>query len=179
MKIEDIICAAQDKSSVFRSWLSLMLKWEVETDSYGNIKDEYLSDGQGRTLAGLTSKSDGLQITGTPSPHFIAEIYYRKYWLPFAGLPMSVAEITANYGLNMGKETAIKLLQTALGAPVVVDGILGYNTTRAAWQTDQQTLAVDLINLGRKHYEEIGHGFRARFLSGWLNRNEAIKELLT
>jgi lysozyme family protein len=175
MKVEDIISAAQDKSSVFRAWLSLMLKWEVETDSYGNIKDEYLADGQGRTLAGLTSASDGLPITGTPSANFISEIYYRKYWLPFAGLPLSVAEITANYGLNMGKETAIKLLQTALGAPIIVDGILGDNTMRAAWQTDQHDLSLRLIDLGRAHYEEIGHGSRARFLAGWLNRNEAIK----
>jgi len=175
MKIKDILDAAQDKSAVFNNWLSLMLKWEVETDPHGNIKDEYLSDGQGRTFAGLTSQSDGLPLTGTPSPNFIVEIYYRKYWLPFAGLPLSVAEITANYGLNMGKETAIKLLQTALGSPIIADGILGDNTMRAAWQTDQHDLSLRLIDLGRAHYEEIGHGSRARFLTGWLNRNEAIK----
>ena len=174
MKVSDLIVAAQDKPASFREWFALMLKWEVETDPLGNIRDEYLADGQGRTYAGLTSQSDGLVMTGTPSVTYVVELYFRKYWAPFAMLPTSVAQIVANSGLNMGKGTAIKLLQTALGN-VVVDGILGENTTRASWQTDQHDLCLKLIDLGRKHYEQIGHGSRAKFLSGWLNRNEALK----
>ena len=178
MKVSDLIVASQDKPASFREWFALMLKWEVETDPLGNIRDEYLADGQGRTFAGLTSNSDGLVLTGTPSVAYVVELYFRKYWMPFAILPSGVAQIVANYALNMGKETAIKLLQQSLGN-VVVDGILGDKTNRAAWQTDQHDLCLKLIELGRKHYEDIGHGSRARFLSGWLNRNEAIAKEFT
>lgn len=174
VKVADLIANAQSKPAAFREWYSLMLKWEVVVDKVGNIKDEYLKDGAGRTFAGLTSEHDGLQIIGQPSPTWVTETYYRKYWVPFEGLPSSVAQITANYGLNMGKGTAIRMLQRALG--VEVDGRLGPITTRAAWQTDQTDLCLKLIELGRARYEEIGTGSRARFLSGWLNRNAAIKQ---
>lgn len=176
MKISDLMVAAQDKSAGFKEWFALMLKWEVETDAQGNIKDEYLKDGAGRTFCGLTTRDDGLLVVGQPSVTWVVEMYARKYWQPFSGLPTSVAQITANYALNMGKEEAITLLQKAL-RNVVVDGILGDNTIRAAWQTDQHELSLKLINFGRAHYEEIGHGSRARFLSGWLNRNADIEKL--
>jgi len=152
-----------------------MMKWEVEVGSDGHIKDEYLSDGQGRTYCGLTTKSDSLPITGTPSPTFVIETYFRKYWIPFSLLPNGVTQIAANYGLNMGRTTAIMILQQAVGF-VKVDGQLGPITTRACYQTDQHELCLKLIELGRAHYEEIGHGSRARFLSGWLNRNKDVAE---
>ena len=176
MKISELMVAAQDKPAAFREWFALMLKWEVESDANGNIKDEYLNDGAGRTFCGLTTRDDGLPVTGQPSVVWVVEMFFRKYWQPFSSLPTSVAQITANYALNMGKETAVTMLQNALGN-VTVDGKLGDQTTRAAWQTDQHELSLKLINLGRAHYEEIGHGSRARFLSGWLNRNADIAKL--
>jgi len=175
VKVAELIANAQSKPAAFREWYALMLRWEVVVDKVGNIKDEYLADGAGRTLAGLTSEHDALPIVGSTSPTWVTETYYRKYWVPFEGLPKSVAQITANYGLNMGRGTAIKLLQTAIGN-VTVDGKLGPITTRTAWQSDQSALCLKLIKLGRAHYEEIANGSRARFLSGWLNRNKDVAE---
>ena len=177
VKVADLIANAQNKPAAFREWYALMLRWEVVVDKVGNIKDEYLADGAGRTLAGLTSEHDALPIVGSPSPTWVTEIYYRKYWVPFENLPTSVAQIVANYGLNMGRGTAVKLLQTALG--VTADGKLGPITTRAAWQTDQSALCLKLIELGRARYEKIGTGSRARFLSGWINRNNDIAKQFT
>jgi hypothetical protein len=175
MKVDDLIVGAQDLPAAFREWFSLMLRWEVEQDASGNIKDEYLNDGQGRTFAGLTSDSDGILLVGVPSVTYVVGIYYKKYWMPFSSLPKSVAQIVANYGLNMGKSEAIILLQNCLGN-VVVDGILGDKTVRACWETDQHELCLKLIEEGRQHYEQIGQGSRARFLSGWLNRNNAVAQ---
>lgn len=180
MKTKDILAAAADESTEFQKWFAFCLKWEVATDKSGNVIAEDLKDGAGITIAGLTTRDDGIpsrveQIT----PSMVVDKYFEKYWRPAGGLPSLLVPIIANYNLNCGRKTATRLLQRALqdyGEEVEIDGIMGDNTRAAAFRVyPAAELARAVIAKGERYYRSIATGGRERFLNGWLNRNEDLE----
>jgi lysozyme family protein len=182
MTIADILSATNTAgySSRFRRWLAFSLKWEVETDSDGQIRTENVpGDSGGLTFAGLTERDDGM--TPDVTPIWIAYTYREKYWIKSQAeaLPLAVGECVANYALNCGPTRAARFLQTALldfGAKVTVDGILGTRSLSAAWKVpSSRELAIAVISKGNAYYRGIATGEREKFLRGWLNRSADLR----
>lgn len=180
MKTQDIRDAAADESEAFKRWLDFCLKWEVVTDRNGNIIAEELGDGAGITIAGLTTRDDGISgRVEDVTPGQVVDAYFDRYWRPTEGLPSLLMPIMANYFLNMGKKAGTRLLQRALqdyGEEVVIDGIMGDNTRAAAFRvTPTEDLARAVINKADRHYKAIAvGGNKERFLKGWINRNNDL-----
>lgn len=106
------------------------------------------------------------------------EIYYKKYWL--AGgchlLPARVASMHLDGCINHGVIRASKFLQQIVGVPQ--DGIVGPGTARAVAEMDE----LDVCNRLAARREEFYHAIvinkpsQARFLNGWMNRIEGVRE---
>jgi lysozyme family protein len=181
MKIRDIKDAASEESEAFKRWLDFCLEWEVETDHAGNIKAEELGDGAGITIAGLTTRDDGIpNIVEDLTPQSIVDGYY-TYWVKTEGLPSLLLPIMGNYFLNLGQKPAVRLLQRSLqdyGEEVVIDGVMGDNTRAATFRvTPVEDLARAVINKVDRHYRAIAvGGNKERFLKGWINRNNALAD---
>ena len=103
-------------------------------------------------------------------------IYHRDYWLPVRAheLPSPAGEVIFDIAVNNGKARAAKWLQEALG--VTVDGFIGPRTLEAAEKADPAALAKALLARRAAFYRSIARGGRAKFLAGWLNRNEALRK---
>jgi lysozyme family protein len=87
-------------------------------------------------------------------------------------------------GVNIGVGTAVRFLQFALinyGARLNPDSFLGDQTRKAAYAVpDTNGLCMLFLAKLRKHYEELAQRpGQSKFLSGWLNRVDAAKGLLT
>jgi lysozyme family protein len=181
MKIQNIKDAAAEESEAFRKWLDFCLEWEVETDHAGNIIAEELGDGAGITIAGLTTRDDGIAPSVRDvTPSEIVDKYHDNYWKQAEGLPSLLMPIMANYFLNIGKRGATRLIQRALqdyGEDIVIDGIMGDNTRAASFRVNPaEDLARAVINKADRYYKAISVGGKERFLKGWLNRNNALAE---
>ena len=181
MKTGDIISAASGEAEPFRRWLAWVLPWEVETDHAGNIKAEELGDGAGITIAGLTTRDDGISgAVEDLTPQSIVDAYY-AYWVRTEGLPALLMPIMANYHLNLGQKASVRLLQRSLqdyGEDVVIDGVMGDNTRAAAFRVyPVEDLARAVINKADRRYKAIAvGGGKERFLKGWINRNNDLAD---
>lgn len=181
MKLADIVAAAQGKPARFRSWLAYAIRREAEIAADGTIKQEYLKDGAGLTICGMTSRDDG--ISQNPTSHEIVK-GYEKYWNRCYAetLPIGVGEALADISLLCGFEQATLFLQRGItdqGQKIAVDGKVGPITIEAAWKCESTTLAGDIIEQSREYFRKISKtGNRARFLNGWLARADALQEFI-
>jgi len=174
MTVADIIIAANTEgfSSRFRKWLAWILKWEVSTDSQGNIQPEDLHDGAGVTFGGLTERDDGL--THDPTPQWESMTYRERYWIPAHAetMPGGVGEVVANFAVNTGLEHAASFLQAALvdyGQPVKIDGKIGPLTVASTWKVPfPKDLARAVVAKGGRYYQNQN---QPQWIRGWLNRN--------
>ncbi len=115
-----------------------------------------------------------------------AEIYHRDYWSEIGAdmLAPAIAAQLFDHAVNAGVGRAVRVLQESIntaciiGRPLVVDGILGPNTARAANTcctpgSDDLALIAGRICLERINYylgiTEHNAGLRV-FLRGWLRR---------
>jgi lysozyme family protein len=99
------------------------------------------------------------------------EIYRRDFWDPaWEALPQEVATKLLDMAVNMGRETAVKIVQRAAG--VVPDGKLGPLTTAAIQNQDAVKLLQEIRARAAVHYARLVlanpalHGF----LLGWMRR---------
>jgi lysozyme family protein len=116
------------------------------------------------------------------------EIYWVYYWQPVKGdefaYPLTLALFDT--AVNMGVGTAIKLLQRAINdlLPkerwVVVDGVLGAQTLKAAKTLDPRRLALQLCNRREERYYAIVRvkPTQRKFIRGWLNRLNDLRRLI-
>lgn len=168
------------------------IKWMLknEDDRWDtSAKLEYLNDGAGATLIGITERDDekylpnGMTIEGLygfyqtdrqKAIDIIVDVYSRKYWNP---LYESIADKKLairlfDFGVNAGIATAVKILQMAAyarGARIVIDGQFG-NKTLAAINRIPDLLPLYKQGI-EKHYRGIAKKTKfKRFLNGWLNR---------
>lgn len=163
------------ESPRFRKALDFVLKWETVFDAKGNpIAEHDPDDPGGLTKFGIDQRShpnvDIRRLTKADA----SAIYHRDYWLPVRAddLPFPVGEVVFDIAVNNGKSRAAKWLQQILGVPQ--DGYIGPVTLDAVSQANPHTVAARLIAKRSGFYKAIARGRKAKFLKGWLNRNEGL-----
>lgn len=157
----------------FLEFMPWLLQWEGET--YENDPD----DPGGATKYGIDQRSHPNEDIRNLTKERAYEIYFSEYWTRMRcdQLPRMVGEVCMNIGVNAGKSRAGKWLQAIVGADV--DGIIGAGTVRATLRMDRpEWISELLIRRTEEHYRSIARGRLAKFLKGWLNRNNSLREYL-
>ena len=134
---------------------------------------DHPSDPGGETKYGIAKRSHPEEDIKRLTKKRAEEIYYEDYWEPSKApyLPHDIQETFFDMVVNMGQRRAVKILQKACNSKkcgLVVDGLIGKNTIRAAKKIDASRLRVfrvlfyaDLIK--RKPDLEA-------FIVGWVRR---------
>lgn len=105
-------------------------------------------------------------------------VYYRDWWVRFRIGSIqddAIATKILDTCVNVGARTGITLLQRALqavGARVVVDGVMGPRTIEAANQVDPRALLTTLRREQANYYQGLirKNPKLARFERGWMKR---------
>ena len=105
------------------------------------------------------------------------EIYYKDYWLKSHcdKIIYPVNIMAFDTAVNMGKRTAIKLLQTAIKqqiSQIVVDGLYGPKTHNYMLLCNKETLLIDYAFFRTKKYIYLTMRNKQlhKFLYGWTKR---------
>ena len=122
---------------------------------------------------------DDVQSLDRPTAGLILKKLYWDYFKADQIQDQSIAEFIVDSGLNQGRVLIVKYLQSIIG--VECDGIYGPNT----FQTLQQHLNLDS---GQEEFKELyqkrldrynaivaNKPSQSKFISGWINRLNAIK----
>jgi lysozyme family protein len=154
----------------FHDFMPFIFEWE---GGYDNDPD----DPGGETKYGIDKRSHPTEDIKNLTRERAREIYLAEYWNPLkcSLLPFPVGEIVMNIGVNCGKGRAAKWLQQAAGG-IAVDGIIGPATVKVAWEGGD--IAGRLLDRTEAHYRSIANGRLAKFLRGWLNRNDALRKFV-
>ncbi len=148
--------------------MPFIFEWE---GGYDNDPD----DPGGETNFGIDKRSHPNEDIKHLTKERAAEIYWESYWSKIRGdlLPAKVGEVCMNIAVNAGYGRAAKWLQEAVGA--VPDGVIGPATIAAAEKHEPDSLARKLLDRTEAHYRSIANGKLAKFLKGWLNRNNSLR----
>lgn len=156
----------------FQNWFNWLLKWE------GTVFENDPDDPGGATKFGIDQRSHPKEDIRNLTRERAAEIYWTEYWTKCRAheMPAKLGEVVANIAVNAGHGRASKWLQTIVGT--LPDGIIGKATLEAVarWNPDQ--LAKALLDRTEEHYRSIAKGRLAKFLKGWLNRNNDLRALI-
>ena len=121
--------------------------------------------GQSKTVQDLKNMTDDQWQT-------IFKKYFWDRWKADDIKTQAIANLLADWVWASGAY-GIKIPQYALG--VKVDGVVGPKTIAAINNyPDQKELFTKLWKERKAYFERIGKGTQAKFLKGWLNRNNAI-----
>jgi lysozyme family protein len=121
--------------------------------------------------------------------HDAATIYAALYWdrCRCDHLSEGVDLVVFDTAVNCGTGTAGRCLQRALGDvghPVVVDGVIGAQTTGAAGDACADGLRAPLIEACLRRREQYyaaiieAHPEQERFAKGWQNRVDKLREMV-
>lgn len=148
--------------------MPFIFEWE---GGYDNDPD----DPGGETKYGIDKRSHPNEDIKNLTKARATEIYWESYWLPTHSedFPKGAGEVVMNIGVNAGNGRAAKWLQQAVG--VAADGAIGPKTIAAATSFTGD-LAQILLDRTEEHYRSIARGRLAKFLKGWLNRNNALRK---
>ena len=164
---------AATMTGAFTAWISFLSRWE------GHESDDPHDRG-GRTVYGISSAAHPDVDLDRLTPAGVAKIARESYWQPCGGdaLPPRVAVALADYAWHSSVETAVRDLQRCVGA--LPDGRVGPLTIAAVRAADRDlALALALNERRRVRLRAIGaRPGQARFLDGWLNRVDALDELV-
>jgi lysozyme family protein len=168
-------------SPAFQASLPFILRWE------GGFVDDP-DDPGGRTNRGITQKTydawrarRGLRPRNVKriSNDEVAAIYEVDYWAPprcdLLARPLDLAQFDT--AVNMGVRRSIRILQTALSCDV--DGAFGPTTAAAAVACDVGATFATYCRIREGVYHSLveKNPKLAKFLTGWLNRlNALLKE---
>jgi len=140
------------------------------------------TDSGGETNLGITKRSYPEEDIPRMTVSRAAEIYFRDYWTP---LPMGLFALEAalfDTSVNIGKVSAIKLLQRAVW-DIKVDGIIGDETLNKIQSMGDES-ATKLLLLQRElYYFKLclnpvdGPRHRTK-LGGWRNRVEKLRQTI-
>lgn len=160
----------------FEIWFTWLLKWEGTT--FENDPD----DRGGATKYGIDQRSHPNVNIRTLTRKQAAQIYWDEYWTRVRAedLPAGVGEIVADIAVNNGIDRAGRWLQQAVGENI--DGKIGPMTVAAARRAKPGTQAVKvlagwLLDRREMFYKSIANGSQAKFLKGWLNRNNDARKV--
>ena len=159
-----------DTTDRFDNYFEWLIPWEGST--YENDPD----DPGGATKYGIDQRSHPNVNIRTLTKAHAKTIYRNEYWsrVKAGDLPFPVGEVVMDIAVNNGAVRAGKWLQDATGA--AVDGIIGPRTIAAAKAMDAGALAVALLSRRETFYRSLAKGAMAKYLRGWLNRNNSLKE---
>jgi len=155
----------------FLSFIPFIFTWEGGYDNDPN-------DPGGETKFGIDKRSHPEEDIKNLTKDRAAEIYYESYWVKFQCeyLPKYVGEVVMNISVNAGPARAARWLQETVGAKV--DGDIGPVTLDVVKGFESFRVAQVLLDRTEEHYRSIARGRLARFLKGWLNRNNALRKFL-
>lgn len=155
----------------FLAFVPFIFEWE---GGYDNDPD----DPGGETNFGIDKRSHPTEDIKHMTKARASVIYFSDYWLKSRcdELPPKVGEVVMNISVNAGRGRAIKWLQEICATQV--DGVIGPKTLAAA-ELHKSHLASALLDRTEAHYRSIAHGSLAKFLRGWLNRNDALRTYLS
>lgn len=156
----------------FKKWFDWILKWE------GTVFENDPDDPGGATKFGIDQRSHPKENIRALTKERAAEIYWDEYWTRCRAheMPAKVGEVVANIAVNAGHGRASKWLQAATGQ--TQDGSIGPKTMQAALLADHTQLAKALLDRTEVHYRSIAKGSLAKFLRGWLNRNNDLRTFI-
>lgn len=167
-------------SPAFTNALPFILRWE------GGFVDDPADPG-GRTNKGVTQMTydswRGRQGLARRDVKLIddgdvAAIYQNDYWLPprcdVLGSPLDLAVFDT--AVNMGVRRSVRILQTALACGV--DGNFGPTTVAAAAGCDVGETVAEYCRIREGIYRGLAakRPALAKFLKGWLNRLNALRQ---
>jgi len=152
----------------FLKFMPFIFEWE---GGYDNDPD----DPGGETNYGIDKRSHPKEDIKNLTKDRAREIYWQEYWLKARceDLPPRTGEVVMNIAVNAGHGRAAKWLQQAVGVPA--DGIIGKKTLEASGIYTGDLSRV-LLDRTEEHYRSIARGGLAKFLRGWLNRNNALRK---
>lgn len=143
-------------------------------DHEGSVFENDPDDAGGATKFGIDQRSHpDVNIRGL-TEDVAQAIYFHDYWAPLhcEELPKGVGEVVMDIGVNNGKDRAARWLQEAVGAKI--DGKIGPLTVAAA-VAHVPTIADELLARRESFYISIAKGSQAKYLKGWLNRNNDLR----
>lgn len=145
--------------------------WEGTT--YENDPD----DEGGATKFGIDQRSQPNVDIRNLTADDALQIYWDHYWTPLHcdELPAGVGEVVMDIGVNNGTGRSAKWLQQEVGTNP--DGVIGPVTVAVVAQKGP-SVADALLNRREQFYRDIAQGRMAKFLQGWLNRNNALRALV-
>lgn len=157
----------------FLKWFTWLLKWE------GTVYENDPEDPGGATKFGIDQRSHPKENIRKLTRERAAEIYWTEYWTRCHAheMPSGVGEVVASIAVNTGHGRASRWLQAAVG--VTVDGDIGPMTLAAVKAKPQAVLVAALLDRTELHYRSIAKGKMAKFLKGWLNRNDDLRKYIT
>jgi len=157
-----------DRFKTFFSWL---ITWEGDT--YENDP----SDSGGATKWGIDAASHPHVDIKNLTKEQAEEIYWNESWQAIRAeeLPLGVGEIVSDLVINTGRGHE-KWLQEIAGVPQ--DGEIGPATIAAVNKLDRQDTIDKLLNKLTVFYHAIGVGHNQKFLHGWLNRTNDLKDFV-
>jgi lysozyme family protein len=142
-------------------------------DFEGSVFENDPDDAGGATKFGIDQRSHPGEDIQHLTLDRAREIYWNDYWLPVHGdeMPKGVGEVMFDIAVNNGRGRAIKWAQETSGA--TADGVLGPKTI-AAINAFGTNMARTLIERREDFYRSIAKGSQAKYLRGWLNRNNRL-----
>lgn len=152
----------------FKQWFDWLIPWEGTT--YENDPD----DPGGETKYGIDKRSHPGEDIPNLTRSRAREIYWTDYWTPIRAeqLPAGVGEVVADIAVNNGLSRSAKWLQKAVGTRM--DGVIGPMTLAAVSRINPLNLATHLLERRAEFYRSIARGRQAKYLRGWLNRNQSL-----
>lgn len=165
----------------FDRMVNFVLQWEVVRDRQGNvIAEEDPDDPGGLTKYGIDKAAHPNVDIRNLTEEEAKEIYYRDYYLASGAdkFPDGIADIVFDISVNNGKDRAIKILQEAVGT--TVDGVLGPETIARVNTASREQTMMAMLSAREQLYRNIAANRSAsqKFLGGWLNRNNALREFV-
>jgi lysozyme family protein len=157
-------------SDRFNQWMDFVLQWE---GPYENVP----GDKGGETAWGIDQASHpGVDIKNLTKDGAKA-IYHQEAWDVFQAeqMPKGVAEVLSNIVINTGKGH-ISWLQSLVGA--TPDNNIGPKSLELINKQDPKQLCEKLLDRLEAFYNRIGTGEDKKFLKGWLNRTNSLRNLV-
>jgi lysozyme family protein len=155
-------------SNLVKLW-DFLMEWE------GRSFENDPADPGGATKYGIDQRSHPNVVIRDLTEDKAKEIYEKEWDEQVPSVLLYPSDIVFfNYCVNTGRGRAVKFLQKALG--VDVDGDFGLKTSSAVVGKDPVSLAKSIIDAADAFYVALN---KPRFQRGWLNRDAALRKLIS
>lgn len=160
----------------------------VVRDLEGGYSNEWLDRGGATKWGIIQTVYNAYRLSrGLPTrsvvylePAEMYAIYTSDYWVPTGGgkLPDGLDYMVFQAGVNIGPQSAVKILQRVLG--VTDDGIVGPKTLAAVAEVDQAQLIRIFLEGQRAYYDKVvaRHPEQVEYIKGWNNRVSKVASFL-